>query len=369
MRKNRLFTDLAMLLTCILMLVAIAITKNKRLAGHDIVQADKTAVADSTQAVGTQNDTTVVNTTTLAKDITGYGGPVPLKIYLAEGRISRVEVLRNAETPEFIGRVEQELLSRYVGKSAEEASTMQVDAVSGATLSSNAVIKTMRRGLEKVKSEEIKEKSAGEVSSLLTPNSQLLTLNSSLLTLLSSLIIALCAALVPLFYRNKTYRMVQLALNVLVLGIYAGTFVSYSSVVSLLSNGLSWSQAALSVLLVVAFLYPLFGRKGHYCAWCCPLGSAQELLGKVRKGKLSLSPTWLRGLTWFRQGLWCMLMLLAWTGMLTDWMDYELFSAFVWQSASWVLLAFAAVVLVLSIFVTRPYCRFVCPTGTMLKLL
>lgn len=366
---KKIFTDGAMLLTCLLMLAAIAITKNKRVGGHDLTQATAEARADSTSAVSQEGDTLVVNTTMLTKDVVGYGGPVPLKIYLADDRIARIEVLRNAETPEFIGRVEQELLSQYVGKTAEEASALHVDAVSGATMSSGAVIKNMQRGLGEVKREKVKGKREKVKGKRMGANSSLLIPNSSLLIPLSSLLVALLAAIVPLFYKKRVYRLVQLALNVVVLGFYTGTFVSYTSVVSVLSNGITWSQAALGVLLVVAFLYPLVGRKGYYCAWCCPLGSAQELMGKTTRRKVTLSPAWVRRLTWLRQGLWCVLMLLAWTGVLTDWMDYELFSAFIWQSASWVLLAFAVVVLLLSVVVVRPYCRFLCPTGTLLKSL
>ena len=62
-------------------------------------------------------------------------------------------------------------------------------------------------------------------------------------------------------------------------------------------------------------------------------------------------------------------MLLAWTGIFLEWMDYELFTAFIWQSAAWGVIIVAAVFLVASLFVSRPYCRFVCPTGTLLKML
>ncbi|MCI7310122.1 MAG: 4Fe-4S binding protein, partial [Prevotella sp.] len=43
--------------------------------------------------------------------------------------------------------------------------------------------------------------------------------------------------------------------------------------------------------------------------------------------------------------------------------------AFVFQAAGWVVLVFAALFMVLAIFVPRPYCRFVCPTGTLFKMI
>ena len=130
-----------------------------------------------------------------------------------------------------------------------------------------------------------------------------------------------------------------------------------------------WQNVAILIFIVTAFVYPLFGRKGHYCAWCCPLGSAQEMAGMFKKHKLVLGKKWQKGLRLFRQILWCVLMIVAWTGVFFEWMDYELFSAFIWESASWLMIAFAVVTLLLSVFVYRPYCRFVCPTGTLLKIL
>ena len=56
-------------------------------------------------------------------------------------------------------------------------------------------------------------------------------------------------------------------------------------------------------------------------------------------------------------------------GVTAKWMDYELFTAFIWQTANVVVIVFALVMLVLAVFVPRPYCRFVCPTGTLLKII
>ena len=61
-------------------------------------------------------------------------------------------------------------------------------------------------------------------------------------------------------------------------------------------------------------------------------------------------------------------MLLMLTGLWADWTNYEIFSAFIVGTAAVAVLAMAAVVLVLSVFVPRPYCRFVCPTGTLFKV-
>ena len=94
-------------------------------------------------------DTLVVNTTDLCKDIVGYNGPTPLKITIVDNVVASVEALPNVETPRFFDLVlAGGLLNAVVGKTPAEAAEMPLDAVSGATYSSNAVIANLRAGLK-----------------------------------------------------------------------------------------------------------------------------------------------------------------------------------------------------------------------------
>ena len=93
-------------------------------------------------------DTLVVNTTELCKDVIGYDGPTPLKITIVKGVVAKVEALPNTETPRFFDQVvESGLLKAVVGKKVSEAAKMPLDAVTGATYSSQAVIENLRAGL------------------------------------------------------------------------------------------------------------------------------------------------------------------------------------------------------------------------------
>jgi uncharacterized protein with FMN-binding domain len=94
-------------------------------------------------------DTLVVNTTDLCKDFIGYDGPTPLKITVVKGVVTSVEALPNTESPSYFERVLQSgLLKAVVGKTPAEAAKMPLDAVSGATYSSEAVIENLRAGLQ-----------------------------------------------------------------------------------------------------------------------------------------------------------------------------------------------------------------------------
>ena len=71
----------------------------------------------------------------------GFNGPTPLLIALdAEGRIKNVVLLENQETPKFAQHVvEGGLFEAWNDLTVDEALGKEVDAVSGATYTSNGV--------------------------------------------------------------------------------------------------------------------------------------------------------------------------------------------------------------------------------------
>lgn len=94
-----------------------------------------------------EGGTTVVNTTTLTKKVRGYKSATPVKIYIKKNRIEKVEALKNQETPKYFVRAKA-VLDNYTGKTVTKAEKMSVDAVSGATFSSNALVKNVQEGLK-----------------------------------------------------------------------------------------------------------------------------------------------------------------------------------------------------------------------------
>lgn len=369
-QRKGIMIRLLSLVVVMLVLSAAAILRDGRIFGHDLRQthAAVASVAQGCDTLEVQPDGTfVVNTRVLAKDVQGYGGPVPLKIHIdKDGRLTAIEAEPNAESPSFFDRA-KELFSRWQGKTIDEAMAEDVDAVSGATFSSKAIIRNVQRGLAYAKQHGLADggKGAQEESAERTVATGW-TLGS-----IVALIAVLLGAVVPLFTNNRRLHLVQLVVNVVVLGLWTGTFVSYTLFLRLFAGGVSLSAigtlAAPLLMLIVALLYPLAGRSGHYCAHVCPFGSAQELAGKLSRRKLRITPRVLRVLTALRNLLWGVLMALLLTGTCTAWIDYELFTAFIYSSASVWVIVLAMLFLVLSVWVPRPYCRFVCPTGALLK--
>ena len=93
------------------------------------------------------NGQTVVNTTNISRTVRGLNGPTPLKIYIKKDKITKIETLSHRETPDFFNRAKA-VLKQYEGKSVKKALSTKVDAVSGATYSSKALIKNVEQGLK-----------------------------------------------------------------------------------------------------------------------------------------------------------------------------------------------------------------------------
>ena len=364
------------LVVVVLILAAAAILRDGRILGHDLREAHEAKALKNDTLEVTPDGAFVVNTKPLAKDVQGYGGPVPLKIHIKDGRVVAVEAEPNAESPDFFNRAKT-LLNHWQGKEVDEALAEEVDAVSGATFSSRAIIANMQRGLAYAQKRG-QWGEDGSVGALETSASPIVGSEDGSVGALETgaspivaLIVVLLGAVVPLFYNNRRLHLVQLAVNVVVLGLWTGTFVSYTLFLRVFSGGVSLSAigafAAPMLMLIVALIYPLAGRSGHYCANVCPFGSAQELAGKLSRRKLRITPRVLKLLSVLRNLLWGVLMALLLTGTCTAWIDYELFTAFLYSSASVWVTVLAALFLVLSVWVPRPYCRFVCPTGALVK--
>ena len=350
---KRLYQILSLII-CILMIMAVSIRRDGRILGHDLHPSDEAAVTSPSDTLRILSDgTIVINTTPLGNDIIGYGGRVPLEISIKDGVVTHVETLENAETPRFLEKVSP-LLTKWNGLTIEQAQALEVDVITGATYTSNAIIGNMERGLNYAaqSSQENSFWSSLDISA----------------KAIAGLIVALMAAIIPLFVKNPRYRIFQQVLNIAVLGFWCGTFLNYTALIGYMSNGINIATMLVPViLLITAFIYPLFGKKSYYCANICPFGALQELAGKCVKYKIPMSAKTVKRLDVMRQILWAVLMLCLWTGLWFDWIDYEPFSAFVVQSASWVVIAIALVFVALSTIVMRPYCRFVCPTGTLMK--
>lgn len=96
---------------------------------------------DNVQAAG---DTTLY-TEEYCQDIVGFADVIPLKINIKDGKIDNIDILDNKETPIYLKKVTSSgLLEKFHGLTPKEAVDFEIDAVSGATYSSRAIIKSVQ---------------------------------------------------------------------------------------------------------------------------------------------------------------------------------------------------------------------------------
>lgn len=92
---------------------------------------------------------TILYTEEFCKDIVGFNDIIPLEINMIDGRIASIEILDNAETPRFLEKVtDDNLVEKFYGLTPKEAVDLEIDAVNGATFSSNAIIKSVKTRME-----------------------------------------------------------------------------------------------------------------------------------------------------------------------------------------------------------------------------
>ena len=97
-------------------------------------------------------DTLRVNTTELCKDVIGFNGPTPVEITVVKGVVTKIVPLANQETPRFMQVVKDAgFFEQLNGKTVKDAKAAELDAVTGATFSSKALIENIKTGLDQFK--------------------------------------------------------------------------------------------------------------------------------------------------------------------------------------------------------------------------
>ena len=95
-----------------------------------------------------ENGVYIIDTTELGKDVEGYQATTPLKVYIRNNKVEKIEFLKSLETPKYYVKVKKALLEKWNGLSVKDARVQQVDAVTGATFSSEAVVKNVQLALD-----------------------------------------------------------------------------------------------------------------------------------------------------------------------------------------------------------------------------
>lgn len=95
-----------------------------------------------------KDGTYVVNTTTLAQDVEGYNGPTPVEVYIKKNKIVKVVPLKTMDGVKYVAKVKKGMLTKYEGAKIKKGVVPEVDGVTGATFTSDAMKENIRRAID-----------------------------------------------------------------------------------------------------------------------------------------------------------------------------------------------------------------------------
>jgi NosR/NirI family transcriptional regulator, nitrous oxide reductase regulator len=295
-------------------------------------------------------------------DVRGYNGKVPLLIALdQEKKIKAVKMLPNRETGDFVEILrENHFLESWNNMNLKEVLAVQIDAISGATETCEAVIKNIHNSVIGLSSfpEE-----------LIAAN--FLSLNHKLVLEYVALFLFMLFALASFLYpkRIRRYRNLLLVSSIIILGFWLTRMLTLANLYNLIIGGINLNnQIVLVIFLVFAVGLPLITGKSFYCYYVCPYGCLQELCGKLSNRKLTFkrsASNYLKHNRTYFITIIIMIFLVGWTFDLTR---VEPFLAFSFCIVSNFVLILAMVFVFLSFFISRPWCKYFCPTGMLLGL-
>ena len=128
-------------------------------------------------------------------------------------------------------------------------------------------------------------------------------------------------------------------------------------------------------IIVTVFL---FGR-GLFCGWMCPFGSLQEALYKVARAvglgrfQFKLPQVWHDRLKWVKYAVFFGLLAVSMFSMtlaevLAEVEPFKTTFLVGVMNRAWPYGLFVAAILGLSLFIERPYCKYICPLGAALAM-
>lgn len=297
----------------------------------------------------------VIHSSPRGDKVTGYSGPTPLIIGISKaGKIAGVQLLENEETPEFVETVTSSgLLERWKGLRWEEAAYFKVDAVTGATLTSKSIIKTFKHSLLVLAHEEpygMVKLSSGDLAAILLA------------------FLALIVCVFPVKHKGAV-RTMLLAVSLIYLGFWRGELLSIQIISQWIKTGaVVVPSIVLFFIACLTIIVSLFTGKALYCYFLCPFGALQEFIYRLSPWKSHVAETLRKALGKVRGILLAVAAILLLLRVSSNLTDFEPFTIFIIGSASTTVIILSVISFVLSLFVSRPWCNFLCPTGAFFDI-
>lgn len=291
----------------------------------------------------------------------GYGGPFVVGVRIMEdAKVHEVMLLDDKETPAFIQKAnDARFAEQFIGKHVSDDFIVgiDVDAVSGATISTMAGTEAIRRGAHIAATRHFKIQPEWRKVPWKFGVGEGLILGIFVL------------AFFPIIYREKPWKHIYMAATIALVGFYLNAAISIGSLSGLvmgyipgIKDHLIWWTLTAGTVVGVIIL-----GKNVYCYRICPFYGIQFLLNKVSGSRLSLAPALVKRSRFIANFfLWLALMAIFLSShpALGAYEPFAMMFSLEGIGVQWYILPMA---LIGSFFMSTFWCRFFCPVGHGLR--
>ncbi len=304
----------------------------------------------------------VFSTESLCRGVDGYGGPIVMAVYVSrDGTLLDLRILRSRETPAYVTSLQGWLRDLAGHNIFRSGGLEEIDAVSGATMTAEAVVKSLEQAGPRFAAQAL------GIEAHAPPPATPQPLHPQFVCLAVLLGLAVASRGRPQIWLRRGMLLVTLVLT----GCVWNLQYSSQQVIGILSWSVpgSWLSGSFFLLLLVPLTVMLVGNV--YCGYVCPFGALQELVGELRPRKLSTDPqksVWRYGRAIKYLLLALVVALFALTRDFSILSVDPLLTVFSPLRDDWVR-GMALLVIALSLVFRRFWCRNLCPAGAFLALL
>ena len=287
----------------------------------------------------------------------GYGGELTVAgVFLTDGQVETVALLSSKETASYFDKVvDEKLPDGLLEQNIKNA--LSIDAISGATLTSDAYTHALNQAADPVRHIEF--------------NSQL-SETPALWEYLKWLDLAAVLFFGVAVWVNRTrsphkakMNAVLLSASTIVFGVYSASLYSASTMGGLIFG--SWLTGVANytpfILLALSLAYIVYYNRNVYCQSLCPFGAVQQCLAKV--GNAKSSPVRHQFFVWLPRII--LLMTLCFGAYFRNpaGFVFEPFGIAFGMIGGMYLFVLTVLILLTSLVVRRPWCQSLCPINAM----
>lgn len=304
-----------------------------------------------------------------SRDIRGYAGPINLLLAIDEhANLTGVQYIDSNETPAYIFGI-QAWLDQLSGRNLQNRPLKieEIDALSGATLSSKAALATINR------TAQAGFQAAFNHNLSIDQNDSWSAFKTAVFTYKFILTGILLVLFFPVYYRAHDHlRLVYQGLVLIVFGLMFNCLLTEVDFVNLSLGHLPSLLANPYWYLLIGFVVItgiLYGQV--YCGYVCPFGALQEFIsrfGRLLSLRTYINATLENHIRYLKYIILCFGLIACWLNSDVVWISFNpMQHVFHLPWLDWIGWL-TAVSLIGSLFYYRFWCRYFCPLGALLSL-